>query len=148
MACGFGCSRGAPKKNTTLADLNTIARAYASATDELGHPPRSKEEFLPYLKAALAEERNPGQAADSDEPVAAADVRKVEDVMRSESDGEEFVIHWGVDYRGPRSLKAPVLAYEKRGKDGRRYVLQGLRPRSVKDEEFADLPFPPGFNPP
>jgi hypothetical protein len=132
-----------------LANLNTIGRAYAIATEELRHPPRNKEEFLPYLKATLAEETLAKERAEADEPAAAGDVRKVEDVMRSESDGEEFVIHWGVDCRGQRGLTAPVLAYEKSGKDGRRYVLQGVRgPYLVKNEKFAELPFPPGFNPP
>jgi hypothetical protein len=132
-----------------LANLNTIGKAYATATDDLGHPPRDKGELSRYLKAILAEEAQANERAESDEPVAAKDVRTVEDVMRSESDGEEFVIHWGVDYRGPRGFKAPLLAYEKRGKDGRRYVLQGARTvRQVTNEEFAELPFPPGFNPP
>jgi hypothetical protein len=136
----------------TVDNLNMIGRAYATATEELNHPPKSKAEFLPYLQAILADRENVAkEQAEGDKPGAAADASKrtVEEVMRSDSDGEEFVIHWGADCRGPRSRNAPVLAYEKHGKDGQRYVLQGTRGiRRVKDTDLAELPFPSGFNPP
>jgi hypothetical protein len=153
MICVCGCgSRAVPKHSATVENLNMIGRAYASATDELAHPPKSKAEFLPYLQAILADRENAArEQADGDTPVAAADASKrtVENVMRSDSDGEEFVIHWGADCRGPRSRKAPVLAYEKHGKDGHRYVLQGTRgARLVNDKDFAELTFPSGFSPP
>src|SRR5262245_20806960 len=90
MLCVYGCgsSRGVPKRSASVDNLNTIGRAYAIATDDLGYPPKSKAEFLPFLKAIVDAENAAKEQADGDEPVAAADApkRTVEGVMRSESD--------------------------------------------------------------
>jgi hypothetical protein len=131
---GYGCggAHKSPPPPPSAFQLKTIAMAYAEATDRLDHPPESKEEFLPYLKDIIKDNKewtNP------------------EDILRSKNDGQEFVIHWGVDCRDLQGLpqKMPVVAYEKTGQDGKRQVLQGRRwVRVVSDDEFAELPFPQG----
>ena len=135
---GFGCggSEVVNPSAPSASRLRTIVVAYAKATDELDHPPGSKEELLPYLKS----QPDPD---DSDTPVKEIDV---DALFRSPTDGENYVIFWGVDCREfsgfPRTQ--PVLAYEKEGKDGKRVVAQGRYVRTVTDDEFAELPFPKG----
>ncbi len=72
------------------------------------------------------------------------------EILRSPADGEEFVIHWGVDYRKylGKSGGLPVLAYEKAGKGGFRYVLQVRTIEHVTDAQLAKLPFPTGYSAP
>ena len=71
--------------------------------------PTKAEDLLPFL----------GDSSASDE------VKRA--MTRSDNDGEEFVIVWGVDLRklGKNGLSRDVIfAYEKRGKGGQRYVLK------------------------
>jgi len=114
--------------------------AYGKATLDLDRPPKNKEELLPFLKPP----------ANPDNPDAAT--LKPEDILRSPADGEEFVIHWGIDIRslnmGGDPAKLPVLAYEKNSHNGKRLVLQGRTVTEVTDEQFSELPFPRGHNPP
>ena len=91
-------------------------------------PPQSAEE----LKPALGKLGNP------------------DDLLRSSRDGQPFVVCWGVDLLVPPTwAKAtPVLAYEKRGVDGRRYVLTTRRRvELMPDQEFRKASFPPGHTP-
>jgi hypothetical protein len=133
---GYGCgSKKAEEPPPAFGQLNTIARVYALATENLDHPPQNKDEFMPFLKDALQgqEDGNP------------------EDALRPKVDLDAFVIHWGVDCRDlPRGRPAewPVLAYEKQSKNGKRYVLRFRMVREVTDEELSSLPFPRGYNPP
>src|SRR6202023_4359151 len=101
----------------SLYQLRTIGSAWRWATDELGHAPQNKEELMLYLKDAAKGYDNPA------------------DILRSKVDGEEFVIHWGVDNRNapPNPDSIPVLAYEKHGKDGKRAVLQYRSAKIVTD---------------
>jgi hypothetical protein len=128
---GYGCGEAiSPLPPPNLYQLRTIGFAYALATDNLDHPPSNKAELLPFLKEVAKSDDSPAE------------------LLRSKVDGEEFVIHWGFDCRsiGGTPVKMPVLAYEKAGKDGKRLVLQSYRYASqVTEEQFAELPFPPGF---
>ena len=144
LACvsGLGCGGGG--KVTPLApssnNLRTIVLAYGKATQDLGHAPRSKEELLPYFQSAPDPE-------DPDKPVKIVDVSTI---FRSPADEKDYVIHWGVnlaDFEGAPSTW-PVLAYEREGKDGKRFILQGRYVKAVTDEQLAELPFPPGFKSP
>ena len=61
-------------------------------------------------------------------------------------DGEEFVVVWGLNLE---SLPADtVLAYERKGVDGKRMVvtLNG-EVREVSEDEIATLKFPKGHKP-
>jgi hypothetical protein len=128
---GSGCGSGKAKMpEATVFQLKAIGRAYVAATLETGRPPKNKEEVLKALKEMPEDYQNP------------------EDIFRSKRDNQEFVIFWDVDLRGVDSRKQstwPVLAYERQGKDGKRYVLQ-FRDlvRELPDDDIANLPFPPG----
>ena len=68
----------------------------------------------------------------------------------SPNDGEEFQIVWGVQVVNQNSKKneVPVLAFEKRGKDGKRHrYLRGRLRISVllTEEELKAAVCPPGY---
>jgi hypothetical protein len=125
-----GCAGNAdPPRSPTEERLYQLGTAYTQATHNLDRAPKNFDEIKPHLK---------GVDADT--------------VLRSENDGEPFVILWGVDY-----LKLPpgkgdpftVAAYEKHGKNGTRYVLRfPLSVVALTDDEFQRAVFPPGHEPP
>ena len=94
------------------------------ATDDLGRGPANREEIIPYLKAH-------GEPAD---------------IFRSANDHEDFVVFWNVDYREcQREGKPfPVIAHEKTGSNGMRYILQVRIISQVTNAQLQQLPFPPG----
>jgi len=106
-----------------------IRSAYLRATKALGRPPQDKNDLIPYLKRG------------GDPAV----------FLRSPDDGEDYMILWGLDILNlePREDgRLPVLAYEQRGKDGMRYVLEVKEIRRQTDEEFKKALFPPGYKAP
>jgi hypothetical protein len=125
-----GCSRKVdrplPAAEQRLLDIGT---AYLNAINRLKRPPRGFDDLKPSLQ--------PGAT---------------EDYLRSPGDGEPFVIFWGIDYHKlPPGPVDPftVAAYEKKGVEGKRYVLRF--PRSVvqmTDEELRKAVFPSGHSPP
>jgi hypothetical protein len=132
---GFGCgsAKTAPDlAASSIPQLRTIGIAYAKATTELDRPPQNKEELMLYLKDLAKGYDNPA------------------DVLRSKVDDEDFVIHYGVDFREVtgKDTDMPVLAYEKHGKDGKRAVLLYRFPYLKTDEDFANCKFPPGYKSP
>jgi hypothetical protein len=136
---GAGCSKSkAPDRPMAAAQLSAIGRAYFEATEEMGHPPRNKEELMKYIKMTKKNPDNPEESVTVD----------AAEVLRSTNDNEDFVILWDVDVTkfdlSGRPSALPVLAYEKNGKDGKRYVLQIRHPSHVTDEKLESLPFPPG----
>jgi hypothetical protein len=105
--------------------LQSINGAYVKTTQKLGRPPKDAQEIRP----ALQEIGDPDQ------------------LLRSPSDGQEFVIIWGVDPRVqmPKDGKLPVLAYEKKGSGGKRYVLQmPTMITTLTDDELRNAYFPGG----
>ena len=131
FVCGCGSST-VPELPSSVFQLRTIGAAYGKATTELDRPPQNKEELMLYLKDAAKGYDNPA------------------DILRSKVDGEEFVIHWGVDNRNapPKPDDIPVLAYEKHGQGGKRAVLQYRSVKIVTDEKFSEMPFPPPYKAP
>jgi hypothetical protein len=127
----LGCSRGGGV--TTLpptADrLLALGNAYRNAVQRLGHPPKDFQELQPSLEGNASEE-----------------------FLRSPTDGDPFVVMWGVDYdKLPPGRPTPffVAAYEKKGAGGARYVLHfPLGVRVMSDEQLKKAPFPPGYAPP
>ena len=140
--CGLGCgsSHKVPPANPSAKNLDDILWAYARATTALGYGPRNKDELAPFFKV----EPDPDEP---DRPVRSVDVANV---YRSPNDDQDYVIDWGFDIRElDRNPKYwPVIAYEKSGQNGKRYVIQGRYVRLVTDEDLADLPFPEGFKRP
>jgi len=133
LAFGYGCGPKAPNLTDpppAANKLGAIGRAYMLATDALDRGPLNKDELKPYISPDWADL----------------------DVFRSPNDNEEYVILWGLDYRGMdlqgNFRKQPVFAYEKTGKDGKRLVLQGRYVFQVEDEDLTKLPFPPPYQAP
>jgi hypothetical protein len=120
----------------TEENLSTIGRAYMEAMTKLRRPPRNVADLLPFLN----------QMGGS------------RDTLRSPNDGEEFVILWNVKGEemavkgaikdGVDERKFPVLAYEKTGTDGSRYVLMvPNRIRRMTDDDLHQAYFPGGHKP-
>jgi hypothetical protein len=144
---GIGCgSKAVVKLPPASTQLWKINGAYIRATMVNDSPPQSKADLLPFLL-------NPkGPNADDTETDKAEEKPNPEDFFKSFGDGEEFVILWGVDCRNydlsGNQTGSPVIAYEKYGVDGTRYVLQFRKVSKATNEELANLPFPPGFKAP
>ncbi|MBI3823634.1 MAG: hypothetical protein HY289_13275 [Planctomycetes bacterium] len=111
-----GCS-GPREVEAPTSDQNLlkISKAYREFTLQEKRPPANQQDLMKYLKEDAK-------------------------VLRSENDGEEFVIFWGVDLV-PGKI-APVIAHEKSGKGGVRLVLQGFSIRRMNQEEFDKAPLP------
>lgn len=126
LFAGLGCSRGpvVGKVSKSYENLKAIGDAYLQATMKNNRPPQKKEDLLPYLKHYPAPE----------------------EIFKSSEDGEEYVILWNVDFRKVNGM--PILAYEKTGSRGQRYVLQLRDVTLLPEDEFRKAPFPPGHQPP
>ncbi len=135
--CGFslvllafvGCSRNVDRPYAAAEDrLVNIGKAYLKAAYD-GKAPLGFEDIEPYLQGGATEE-----------------------YLRSPGDGEPFVILWGVDYHTlPPGKGDPfaVAAYEKKGVNGKRYVLRfPLNVELMTDEQLRKAVFPPGHAPP
>jgi hypothetical protein len=73
-------------------------------------------------------------------------------VWISTRDGQPFVIVWNLDLRQPPTWASPnstpVLAYEKTGKNGKRFVRTVMGSvEELSEQEFAAASFPPGHSP-
>jgi len=79
----------------------------------LDRPPESRDELLPYLQV---KDRNPAE------------------VLRSPDDDADYVIYWGVDLVHPVPGQSNLIAHEKHGKNGTRYVLIGRNVEQMNDE--------------
>jgi hypothetical protein len=129
--CGQRTVVGAVDK--TRAKLQAISGAYVAATVKANRPPAKADDLLPFLGDATTTEEQKRES------------------FRSDNDGEEFVIVWNVDLRkiGVDGLSRDViLAYEKLGKKGQRYV---LKPPAdvfiIPDDVFQKSDFPKGHKP-
>jgi hypothetical protein len=129
--CALGCGAPgapAPKDDPTAEHLEKLGDAYLRVTINLNRPPNNVKELLPTLQ----------QMGGGDK------------LLHSPSDGQDFVIVWGAELRQlkARGNDIPIVAYEKNGKDGRRYVLRG---RSevvlMTDGQLRGAKFPAGYNP-
>jgi hypothetical protein len=126
-----GCSSknlGQPLSETE-EHLYALGKAYIQASSQLNRGPKNFSEIKSFLAADA-----PG------------------DLLRSPNDGEEFVILWGVDFNKLPPVGGDpyyVGAYEKTGKNGKRFVLRfPIGVVTITDEEFKAAKFPPGHKPP
>jgi hypothetical protein len=109
----------------TQDKLIKIGKAYRFFLEKQHKPPQSWADLKPILAAS----------ENADEP------------WRSPRDGQPLVICWGVDLsKKPDWAKStPVLAYEKQGTAGSRFVLTTARSvELLADKEFQEASFPPG----
>jgi hypothetical protein len=101
-----------------------IVMAYRDAHEKLGRGPKNDEELKPYLR----EHGDPG------------------DLLVSPDDGQPYVVVWGVDPAagGPTEYRGMwrILAYERKGKGGKRAVIdtRGI-PLTVPEGDFSKLKF-------
>jgi hypothetical protein len=111
-----------PREQQNLA---RIATAYIDAEGRLGRPPKGVEELKPLLK----------------------DLGNPDEMLSSPSDGLPYVILWNTKVKDATG-RFPILAYEQKGKDGKRLVVDSrMMPWPVSEEEFARLRLPPGHKP-
>ncbi len=133
LACLAGCSSSSndtPEPVTaTQENLTKIGRAYVKYTKEKGRPPKNVDELKPLL-------------AKSGDP---------DTILVSDRDHLPLVICWGADTRGSHTWakSVPVLAYEKEGQGGSRYVLlfQECFVQLMSEKQFREASFPPGHTP-
>lgn len=128
-----GCGPSGPivdKVDKTRLRLQQISGAYLAATMKANRVPTKPDDLLPFL----------GDASASEEAK--------RETFRSDHDGEEFVIVWGVDLRNTGTNDLPrdvIFAYEKKGKGGKRYVLKTpTEVFTIPDDLFQKSTFPKG----
>lgn len=136
--CG-GCSTQQTQtpNDATSENLRKVARAYVAASTALQRPPQNAADLTAQLK----------ESGDSDA------------ILVSPRDREPFIVLWGVPLTAltakppgegvPMNARFPVLAYEKTGVGGKRYVLQApTRVVEMTDAELREAYFPAGHQPP
>jgi hypothetical protein len=113
-----GCAKPEPQvESEEVTNLSRIQQAYLEAATRLGHPPQNLNELRPYL----VKQGNPDQ------------------LLRSPRDGQLYEIRWGVSTRGfsPDTKLPAILAWERDGVDGERWVLTVSGTMLMEDKEFA-----------
>ena len=131
VACAslLGCSRPSPPtENPSAANLRTISQAYDLVLFKKGRPPQNVDDLKPFLKELRANE----------DP----DV-----LLRSPNDNEPYEIVWGVNLDNASNISA-VLAHEKNGVNGTRYVITVARlVKTMGDEDFQHATLATGKKP-
>jgi hypothetical protein len=125
-----GCSsRAGSSDDEPTRDLGHIARAYQVHLYG-GKPPREVDQLKKILEELHAANLNPAP----------------EEVLTSSRDGQPYVIIMGANLGATTS--GDILAYEKNGANGKRYVLLMSRDiRQMADEEFKRATFVQGHKP-
>lgn len=133
LAAIAGCSSTVtpPPSPAAAENLRKIALAYNNAVGKNKKPPQNLEQLKPFLK----------------------DMGNPEEILRSPGDGQPYVIIWGVTSFSQLNPSVPmgdpvVIAYERNGVDGRRFVATTMgNVVEMSDEEFAKANFPRGHKP-
>jgi hypothetical protein len=128
----LGC---APKPESTevepIRDLNHIQRAYGIMVSGHNRPPRDMAEVRKILDELHVGDLNP----------------QADEVLVSSRDGEPYVIIMNANL-GMADGRDEILAYEKTGVEGNRYVLLMSRDvRQISDDEFRRAKFAKGHRP-
>jgi hypothetical protein len=125
-----GCTKPVSREDEQTNDLNNIARAYGIIVNDSHRPPRGVEE----LKTLLSGLHKADMVPDPEE------------IFVSSRDGQPYVIIYGANLGTVSSPE--ILAYEKKGADGKRYVLLMSRDvRQLTDQEFKQARFANGHKP-
>jgi len=125
-----GCGSNEPveiKIPQTYNNMKTLGAAYLISTQKHDKPPKQLSDLRPYVAAEI----------------------DLAQISKSENDGEDFVIVWGVDYRSSQNEKGtyPIVIYEKKGKEGFRFVCQFNDVLELDEAQFKAAYFPPGHVP-
>jgi hypothetical protein len=132
-----GCSSRNAKESTNRANsrLNWLLRVRNQAMSR-GQVPKSEEEFKRYLNSL--------DAATQDRIKKGAGVSNVEELFISERDGEPYAIFYG---QPPAGVAKDLIAYERTGVDGVRFVGYGLGAVAEADEQKFNELVPPAARP-
>jgi hypothetical protein len=106
----------------TIIALDKIGGAYIRGTP----PPKTKADLLAIFKISSFPK----------------------ELLISPNDGQEFIIVYDVELKGLKVSDAqlPVVAFEKSGKDGKRYVLRGMNTIvQLTDDQLKSSVFPAGY---
>jgi hypothetical protein len=135
LASTAGCGSPAAvvvQDDKSAQHLQQIGAAYTQASVKLDRAPRDANDLKEILKSG------PGNP----DP---------ETVLRSPDDNEPYVVVWNVNFMEVAKARGNVdviLAYEQKGKNGKRHVLKPPAQILVMtDEEFRGAAFPPGHVP-
>ena len=107
----------------TVIALDKIGGAYIRGTP----PPKTKAELLAIFKLSSFPK----------------------ELLISPNDGQEFIIVYDVELKGLKvsGAQLPVVAFEKSGKDGKRYVLRGMNTVvQLTEDQLKSSVFPEGYD--
>jgi hypothetical protein len=122
VGCGSGDKPSAITTDPTIIALDKLGGAYIRGTP----PPKTKAELLAIFKSC----------------------NHPKELLISPSDGQEFIIVYGVELKGLKVTGAqlPIVAFEKTGKDGKRYALRGMNTVvQLTEAELKSSVFPEGY---
>jgi hypothetical protein len=125
LAAITGCGDAPRVQKGTGEKLEQFSAVYRAATEKLRRPPASADELKPYL--------SPGQSLDA--------------LLTSPNDNQPHVVIWGADVRAGMELKPLVIAYEKEGSGGNRFVMTAMGVFLMGPEDFKEANFPTGHKP-
>lgn len=120
--CGSGDKPSAITTDPTIIALDKLGGAYIRGTP----PPKTKAELLAIFKSC----------------------NHPKELLISPSDGQEFIIVYSVELKGLKVTGAqlPIVAFEKTGKDGKRYALRGMNTVvQLTEAELKSSVFPEGY---
>ena len=109
--------------DATVIALDKIGSAYIRGTP----PPKTKADLLAIFKLC----------------------NHPKELLISPSDKQEFIIVYGVELKGLKvsGAQLPVVAFEKSGKDGKRYVLRGMNTVvQLTEDQLKSSVFPEGYD--
>jgi hypothetical protein len=125
-----GCTQSGSGEDETTTDLRQIGRAYGVILGGKNRPPKDIEEIRQVLSELHTDGLNP----------------PAEEVLTSPRDKEQYVVIMGANLGAGKS--GDILAYEKKGADGKRYALDmSYEIRQLTDDEFANASFAQGHKP-
>ena len=118
-----------------------------------GQRQNSAEDRLVSIAAVYAQCLAQGKLPETPDDLKAfaKDDASFQEMMRSPNDNEEFVVMWKTNFHQlpPSGSNLPVLAYERKGNAGKRYVIKyPTQVQLLTNEEFRKCQFPPGHTPP
>lgn len=127
----LGCAgKSRPTEDEVTTDFRHISRAYLVIQSGSNRPPKDVAE----IEKILGELHKDGLND------------KAEEVLTSSRDGQRYVIIMGANLGA--SSSNDILAYEKTGVDGTRYVLMTSSDvRQIPDSEFRQSTFAKGHRP-
>lgn len=115
-ACGCG-GRGRSNHEQEASPLKPLVKFYGDFVNQhAGRPPGGEAEFKVFLKESKNAERLKVEFKITD----------IDKLLISPRDNKPYVIFYGAMSKSPGPGGAPVVAYEKEGSGGKRFVASAL----------------------